>query len=164
MKVQTRGAPLTYVTVSLVNMIFSDMLFCLRVGFSLGYKDEGVDSLLPLKEKLENPDHSVLYKTCADLTKVEPVTLSKAPNEALIWDNKFISVTLFVTNTTLCSCFFSLRARQVMSKRLPQQQLTTVVFMLFEGLVDSQTNCCRASSVILNTLLKNRGGGLQELV
>lgn len=51
-----------------------------------------------------------------------------------------------------------------MSKRLPQQQLTTLVFMLFEGLVDSQTNCCRASSVILNTLLKNRGGGLQELV
>lgn len=53
---------------------------------------------------------------------------------------------------------------QVMSKRLPQQQLTTLVFMLFEGLVDSQTNCCRASSVILNTLLKNRGGGLQDLV
>lgn len=51
-----------------------------------------------------------------------------------------------------------------MSKRLPQQQLTTVVFMLFEGLVDGQANCCRASSVILNTLLKNRGGGLQELV
>uniref|UniRef100_A0A667YA62 Maestro heat-like repeat family member 1 n=1 Tax=Myripristis murdjan TaxID=586833 RepID=A0A667YA62_9TELE len=44
------------------------------------------------------------------------------------------------------------------------QQLTTLVFMLFEGLVDSQTNCCRAASVILNTLLKNRGAGLQELV
>lgn len=53
---------------------------------------------------------------------------------------------------------------QVISKRLPQQQLTTLVFMLFEGLIDSQTNCCRASSVILNTLLKNRGAGLQELV
>jgi len=51
-----------------------------------------------------------------------------------------------------------------MSKRLPQTQLTTLVFMLFEGLADSQTNCCRASSVILNTLLKNRGGGLQDLV
>lgn len=51
-----------------------------------------------------------------------------------------------------------------MSKRLPQPQMTTLVFMLFEGLVDSQTNCCRASSVILNTLLKNRGGGLQEMV
>uniref|UniRef100_A0A3Q4GZP1 Maestro heat-like repeat family member 1 n=1 Tax=Neolamprologus brichardi TaxID=32507 RepID=A0A3Q4GZP1_NEOBR len=90
-------------------------------GFSLDYKDESVDSLLSLKDRLENPDHSVLYKTCSDLTKV-------------------------------------------MSKRLPQQQLTTLVFMLFEGLVDSQTNCCRASTVILNTLLKNRGGGLQDMV
>ncbi|KAJ3597626.1 hypothetical protein NHX12_001144, partial [Muraenolepis orangiensis] len=72
-------------------------------------------------EVLEKPDHSVLYKTCSDLTKV-------------------------------------------MSKRLPQQQLSTLVFMLLEGLVDSQANCCRASSVILNTLLKNRGAGLQELV
>ncbi|XP_039973660.1 maestro heat-like repeat-containing protein family member 1 isoform X1 [Xiphias gladius] len=90
-------------------------------GFSLDYKEEAVDSLLSLKDRLENPDHSVLYKSCSDLTKV-------------------------------------------MSKRLPQQQLTTLVFMLFEGLVDSQTNCCRASAVILNTLLKNRGGGLQELV
>ncbi|CAL8337909.1 unnamed protein product [Gadus morhua 'NCC'] len=53
---------------------------------------------------------------------------------------------------------------KVISKRLPQQQLSTLVFMLFEGLVDSQTNCCRASSVILNTLLKNRGAGLQDLV
>lgn len=53
---------------------------------------------------------------------------------------------------------------QVMSKRLPQQQLTTLVFMLFEGLIDSQTNCCRSSSVILNTMLKSRGAGLQELV
>ncbi|KAM9852658.1 maestro heat-like repeat-containing protein family member 1 [Aulostomus maculatus] len=90
-------------------------------GFSHDYKDGAVESLLPLKDQLVNPDHSVLYKTCSDLTKV-------------------------------------------MSKRLPQQQLTTLVFMLFEGLADSQANCCRASTVILNTLLKNRGGGLQELV
>ncbi|XP_041843751.1 maestro heat-like repeat-containing protein family member 1 isoform X2 [Melanotaenia boesemani] len=99
-------------------------LLCIQLryeGFSLDYKDESVENLLPLKERLENPDHSVLYKTCSDLTKV-------------------------------------------MTKRLPQPQLTTLVFMLFEGLVDSQTNCCRASSVILNTLLKNRGGGLQDLV
>ncbi|XP_056300772.1 maestro heat-like repeat-containing protein family member 1 [Pseudoliparis swirei] len=89
--------------------------------FCLDYKDDGVDSLLPLKERLENPDHSVLYRTCSDLTKV-------------------------------------------MSKRLPQEQLSTLVFMLLEGLADSQANCCRASSVILNTLLKNRGGGLHELV
>uniref|UniRef100_A0A8C4DBW9 Maestro heat-like repeat family member 1 n=1 Tax=Dicentrarchus labrax TaxID=13489 RepID=A0A8C4DBW9_DICLA len=103
-----------------VDCIYTLLYIQLRYeGFSLDYKDEAVDSLLPLKDRLENPDHSVLYKTCSDLTKV-------------------------------------------MSKRLPQQQLSTLVFMLFEGLVDSQTNCCRASSVILNTLLKNRGGGLQE--
>uniref|UniRef100_A0AAQ6IM96 Maestro heat-like repeat family member 1 n=1 Tax=Anabas testudineus TaxID=64144 RepID=A0AAQ6IM96_ANATE len=105
-----------------IDCIYTLLFIQLRYeGFSQDYKDEAVDSLLPLKDKLDNPDHSVLYKTCSDLTKV-------------------------------------------MSKRLPQQQLTTVVFMLFEGLVDSQTNCCRASSVILNTLLKNRGGGLQEMV
>ncbi|XP_031729629.1 maestro heat-like repeat-containing protein family member 1 isoform X1 [Anarrhichthys ocellatus] len=105
-----------------VDCIYSLLYIQLRYeGFSLDYKDDGVDSLLPLKDRLDNPDHSVLYKTCSDLTKV-------------------------------------------MSKRLPQEQLTTLVFMLFEGLVDSQANCCRASSVILNTLLKNRGGGLQELV
>lgn len=38
------------------------------------------------------------------------------------------------------------------------------MFILFDGLVDSQSNCSRASSVILNTLLKNRGAGLQDLV
>uniref|UniRef100_A0A671X0Z1 Maestro heat-like repeat family member 1 n=1 Tax=Sparus aurata TaxID=8175 RepID=A0A671X0Z1_SPAAU len=103
-----------------IDCIYTLLYIQLRYeGFSLDYKDDAVDSLLPLKDRLENPDHSVLYKACSDLTKV-------------------------------------------MSKRLPQQQMTTLVFMLFEGLVDSQTNCCRASSVILNTLLKNRGGGLQE--
>lgn len=47
---------------------------------------------------------------------------------------------------------------------MPQQQLTAVIFMLLEGLVDSQSNCSRAASVILNTLLKNRGAGLQDMV
>lgn len=59
-------------------------------------------------------------------------------------------------------CLFVLR--QIISKRLPQQQLNTLIFVLFEGLVDSQSNCSRASSVILNTLLKNRGAMLQDLV
>ncbi|XP_074539484.1 maestro heat-like repeat-containing protein family member 1 isoform X1 [Halichoeres trimaculatus] len=105
-----------------VDCIYTLLYIQLRYeGFSLDYKDEAVDSLLPLKDQLENPDHAILYKTCSDLTKV-------------------------------------------MSKRLPQEQLSTLVFMLFEGLVDSQANCCRASSVILNTLLKNRGGGLQDQV
>lgn len=49
------------------------------VGFSLDYKDDSVENLIPLKEKLDNPDHTVLYKTCSDLTKVHlrlPVCLS----------------------------------------------------------------------------------------
>ncbi|KAM6910364.1 maestro heat-like repeat-containing protein family member 1 isoform 1-T1 [Xenentodon cancila] len=114
--------PNAVVRTAAVDCVYTLLNIQLRYeGFSLDYKDEAVEGLLPLKDQLENPHPSVLYKTCSDLTKV-------------------------------------------MSKRLPQQQLTTLVFMLFEGLVDSQVNCCRASSVILNTLLKNRGGGLQDLV
>ncbi|XP_034031218.1 maestro heat-like repeat-containing protein family member 1 isoform X2 [Thalassophryne amazonica] len=114
--------PRPAVRMAAIDCIYTLLCIQLRYeGFALDYKDEAVDSLLAFKDRLENPDHSVLYKTCSDLTKV-------------------------------------------MSKRLPQQQLSTLVFMLFEGLVDSQPNCCRAASVILNTLLKNRGGGLQELV
>lgn len=51
---------------------------CLCVGFSLDYKDEAVDSLLALKDRLENPDHSILYKTCSDLTKVHFILHNKA--------------------------------------------------------------------------------------
>ncbi|XP_056141693.1 maestro heat-like repeat-containing protein family member 1 [Lampris incognitus] len=110
------------VRIAAIDCIYKLLYIQLRYeGFYHDYRDEGIESILPLRDKLENPDHTVLYKACSDLTKV-------------------------------------------MSKRLPPQQLTTVVFMLFEGLVDSQANCCRASSVILNTLLKSRGAGLQELV
>ncbi|XP_006635903.2 maestro heat-like repeat-containing protein family member 1 isoform X1 [Lepisosteus oculatus] len=90
-------------------------------GFALDHKDESVESLIILRDKLDNPDPSVLYKTCSELTKI-------------------------------------------ISKRLPQQQLNTLIFMLFEGLVDLQPNCSRASSVVLNTILKTRGAGLQDLV
>ncbi|KAB5586895.1 hypothetical protein PHYPO_G00006680 [Pangasianodon hypophthalmus] len=105
-----------------IDCIYSLLHIQLRYeGFSLDYKDDSVESLLTLREKLNDPDPSVLYKTCSELTKI-------------------------------------------ISKRLPQQQLNTLIFMLFEGLVDSQSNCSRASSVILNTLLKNRGAMLQDLV
>ncbi|XP_060777885.1 maestro heat-like repeat-containing protein family member 1 isoform X2 [Neoarius graeffei] len=105
-----------------IDCIYSLLHIQLRYeGFSLDYKDDSVESLLTLQEKLNDPDPSVLYKTCSELTKI-------------------------------------------ISKRLPQQQLSTLIFMLFEGLVDSQSNCSRASSVILNTLLKNRGAMLQDLV
>ncbi|XP_036439698.1 maestro heat-like repeat-containing protein family member 1 isoform X1 [Colossoma macropomum] len=90
-------------------------------GFSLDYRDDSVEGLLTVREKLNDPDHSILYRSCSDLAKI-------------------------------------------ISKRLPQQQLNTLIFMLFEGLIDYQSNCSRASSVILNTLLKNRGAGLQDLV
>uniref|UniRef100_A0A672KDZ9 Maestro heat-like repeat family member 1 n=1 Tax=Sinocyclocheilus grahami TaxID=75366 RepID=A0A672KDZ9_SINGR len=101
-----------------IDCIYRLMYIQLRYeGFSLDYKDDSVEGLLVVREKLSNPDHSVLYKTCSELTK-----------------------------------------------RLPQQQLSTLLFMLYDGLVDAQSNCSRASSVILNTLLKNRGAGLQDLV
>uniref|UniRef100_A0A672KBQ7 Maestro heat-like repeat family member 1 n=1 Tax=Sinocyclocheilus grahami TaxID=75366 RepID=A0A672KBQ7_SINGR len=105
-----------------IDCIYRLMYIQLRYeGFSLDYKDDSVEGLLVVREKLSNPDHSVLYKTCSELTKI-------------------------------------------ISKRLPQQQLSTLLFMLYDGLVDAQSNCSRASSVILNTLLKNRGAGLQDLV
>ncbi|KAG9345013.1 hypothetical protein JZ751_009553 [Albula glossodonta] len=105
-----------------IDCIYNLLYIQLRYeGFALDFKDESVESLITLREQLNNPDHAVLYRTCSELTKI-------------------------------------------ISKRLPQQQLNTLIFMLFEGLVDSQSNCSRASSVVLNTLLKNRGAGLQDLV
>ncbi|XP_070989572.1 maestro heat-like repeat-containing protein family member 1 isoform X2 [Oncorhynchus clarkii lewisi] len=105
-----------------IDCIYTLLYIQLRYeGFSLDYKDDSVERLITLRESMDNPDHSVLYKTCSELAKI-------------------------------------------ISKRLPQQQLNTLIFMLIEGLVDSQSNCSRASSVLLNTLLKNRGAGLQDLV
>uniref|UniRef100_A0A674EIK7 Maestro heat like repeat family member 1 n=1 Tax=Salmo trutta TaxID=8032 RepID=A0A674EIK7_SALTR len=98
-----------------IDCIYTLLYIQLRYeGFSLDYKDDSVERLITLRESMDNPDHSVLYKTCSELAKI-------------------------------------------ISKRLPQQQLNTLIFMLFEGLVDSQSNCSRASSVLLNTLLKHRG-------
>lgn len=47
-------------------------------GFSLDYKDDSVESLLTLREKLNDPDPSVLYKTCSELTKVRIYTFYHA--------------------------------------------------------------------------------------
>ncbi|KAF0045126.1 hypothetical protein F2P81_001655 [Scophthalmus maximus] len=63
--------PQPAVRTAAINSIYTLLYIQLRYeGFSLDYKDEAVDSLLPLRDRLENPDHSVLYKTCSDLTKV----------------------------------------------------------------------------------------------
>ncbi|XP_063055853.1 maestro heat-like repeat-containing protein family member 1 isoform X2 [Engraulis encrasicolus] len=114
--------PVPLVRRAAVDCIYTLLHIQLRYeGFSLDYRDDSVEGLISLRERLDNPDHAVLYKSCSELTKI-------------------------------------------ISKRLPQQQLSTLLFMLFEGLVDSQSNCSRASSVILNTLLKNRGASLQDLV
>uniref|UniRef100_A0A673MNJ9 Maestro heat-like repeat-containing protein family member 1 n=1 Tax=Sinocyclocheilus rhinocerous TaxID=307959 RepID=A0A673MNJ9_9TELE len=105
-----------------IDCVYRLMYIQLRYeGFSLDYKDDSVEGLLDVREKLSNPDNTVLYKTCSELTKI-------------------------------------------ISKRLPQQQLSTLLFMLYDGLVDSQSNCSRASSVILNTLLKNRGAEMLEVL
>uniref|UniRef100_A0A4W4GLG5 Maestro heat-like repeat family member 1 n=1 Tax=Electrophorus electricus TaxID=8005 RepID=A0A4W4GLG5_ELEEL len=114
--------PSPAVRTAAVDCIYTLLHIQLRYeGFASDYRDDSVETLLTMREKLSDPDPSVLYKTCSDLTKVQ-------------------------------------------IKRLPHQQLNTLIFMLFEGLVDSQSNCSRASSVILNTLLRNRGAGLQDLV
>ncbi|XP_043923633.1 maestro heat-like repeat-containing protein family member 1 isoform X2 [Protopterus annectens] len=53
---------------------------------------------------------------------------------------------------------------QVIGKRLPHTQVNTLLFMLFEGLVDAQRDCARTASVLINSLVKGRGNGLQEQV
>ncbi|XP_018587460.2 maestro heat-like repeat-containing protein family member 1 [Scleropages formosus] len=90
-------------------------------GFAPDYRDEVVESLKTLREKLKELDSTVLYHACSELTKI-------------------------------------------MSKRLSQQQVGSLILALVEGLTDSMPSCSHAVSVILNTLLNNRGAGLQELV
>ncbi|CAB1334802.1 unnamed protein product, partial [Coregonus sp. 'balchen'] len=76
-----------------IDCIYTLLYIQLRYeGFSLDYKDDSVERLITLRESMDNPDHSVLYKTCSELAKI-------------------------------------------ISKRLPQQELNTLIFMLFEGLV-----------------------------
>ncbi|KAL4629859.1 maestro heat-like repeat-containing protein family member 1, partial [Arapaima gigas] len=90
-------------------------------GFAPDYRDEVIESLKTLRNKLKDLDSTFLYHTCFELTKV-------------------------------------------ISKRLSQQQVGSLILALVEGLMDSQPNCSLAASVILNILLNNRGAGLQELV
>ncbi|XP_065520234.1 maestro heat-like repeat-containing protein family member 1 isoform X5 [Lathamus discolor] len=52
----------------------------------------------------------------------------------------------------------------VVGKRIPPEQLLSLLLALFEGLVDPDRNCSRAATVIINSLLKERGAVLQEKV
>ncbi|KFO81813.1 Maestro heat-like repeat-containing protein family member 1, partial [Cuculus canorus] len=53
---------------------------------------------------------------------------------------------------------------QVIGKRVPPDQLMSLLLAMFEGLADPDKNCSRAATVMINSLLKERGGVLQEKV
>uniref|UniRef100_A0A8C3SH24 Maestro heat like repeat family member 1 n=1 Tax=Chelydra serpentina TaxID=8475 RepID=A0A8C3SH24_CHESE len=48
--------------------------------------------------------------------------------------------------------------------RLPPDQLMSLLLMMFEGLADPDQNCSRAAAVMINALLKERGGVLLDKV
>ncbi|KAM8811767.1 maestro heat-like repeat-containing protein family member 1 [Eudromia elegans] len=52
----------------------------------------------------------------------------------------------------------------VLGKRVPPEQLMGLLLATFDGLADPDRNCSRAATVIINALLKERGGVLQEKV
>uniref|UniRef100_A0A452HQ23 Uncharacterized protein n=1 Tax=Gopherus agassizii TaxID=38772 RepID=A0A452HQ23_9SAUR len=52
----------------------------------------------------------------------------------------------------------------VIGKRLPPDQLMSLLLMMFEGLADPDQNCSRAAAVMINAVLKERGGVLLEKV
>ncbi|XP_035315188.1 maestro heat-like repeat-containing protein family member 1 isoform X1 [Cricetulus griseus] len=53
---------------------------------------------------------------------------------------------------------------QVIAKRLPSDQLISLLLTMFESLGDPDKNCSRASTVMINCLLKERGNVLMEKV
>nr|XP_038030606.1 maestro heat-like repeat-containing protein family member 1 isoform X6 [Anas platyrhynchos] len=52
----------------------------------------------------------------------------------------------------------------VVGKRVPPEQLMSLLLAMFEGLADPDKNCSRAATVMINSLLKERGSVLQEKV
>uniref|UniRef100_A0A8C9AQC3 Maestro heat like repeat family member 1 n=1 Tax=Prolemur simus TaxID=1328070 RepID=A0A8C9AQC3_PROSS len=53
---------------------------------------------------------------------------------------------------------------QVIAKRLPADQLISLLLTMFEGLGDPDKNCSQATSVMVNCLLQERGSALLEKV
>lgn len=53
---------------------------------------------------------------------------------------------------------------QVIAKRLPSDQLISLLLTMFESLGDPDKNCSRAATVMINCLLKERGNVLLEKV
>ncbi|XP_063499111.1 maestro heat-like repeat-containing protein family member 1 isoform X8 [Symphalangus syndactylus] len=53
---------------------------------------------------------------------------------------------------------------EIIAKRLPPDQLISLLLTMFEALGDPEKNCSRAATVMINCLLQERGGVLQEKV
>ncbi|XP_033011908.1 maestro heat-like repeat-containing protein family member 1 isoform X3 [Lacerta agilis] len=53
---------------------------------------------------------------------------------------------------------------KVIAKRLPPDQLLSLLLSMLEGLADPDKNCSRAATVVVNSLLKERGAVLLEKV
>ncbi|XP_010628834.1 maestro heat-like repeat-containing protein family member 1 isoform X2 [Fukomys damarensis] len=53
---------------------------------------------------------------------------------------------------------------QIIAKRLPPDQLISLLLTMFEGLGDPDKNCSRAAAVMINCLLKERGTILKEKI
>ncbi|XP_034524674.1 maestro heat-like repeat-containing protein family member 1 isoform X9 [Ailuropoda melanoleuca] len=53
---------------------------------------------------------------------------------------------------------------EIIAKRLPPEQLISLLLTMFEGLGDPDKNCSRAATVMINCLLKERGNVLLEKV
>ncbi|XP_075705125.1 maestro heat-like repeat-containing protein family member 1 isoform X2 [Rhinoderma darwinii] len=58
------------------------------------------------------------------------------------------------SNVLFKTCF---DIAMIIGKRLPPEQLTSLLFITFEGLSDPDANCSRAATVMINSLLKDRG-------
>uniref|UniRef100_A0A8C2Y903 Maestro heat like repeat family member 1 n=1 Tax=Coturnix japonica TaxID=93934 RepID=A0A8C2Y903_COTJA len=90
-------------------------------GFARDHRDEMVEGLKALKKGLEEPDFTVLFRTCTNIA-------------------------------------------MVIGKRVPPDQLMSLLLAMFEGLADPDKNCSRAATVMINALLKERGAVLQDKV
>lgn len=52
----------------------------------------------------------------------------------------------------------------MIGKRVPPEQLMSLLLTMFESLADPDKNCSRAATVMINSLLKERGAVLLEKV
>lgn len=53
---------------------------------------------------------------------------------------------------------------KVLSKKIPQEQLQGFIFLLIEGLLDSQSHCSSGTCVVMNTMFKSRGAEMMGFV